>query len=125
MKGEIIQRSEADVLSEEDDGLAREEKRLAGFGIDQLKQMMDSALEDGELRTPHTPLPTEEGGGMASLLLSETSSTLQSTLSSSSDRLPPGISPRTPGGSSSIDRALQDFQVGMCININVCHDDER
>ena len=93
-------------MSEEDDGLACEEKNLPG-GINQLKKMMDLALENGELRTPHTPVPEEmlPGGPVPHMMLSESSH------GPATGRLSPGISPRTPGGSSSIDRALKDFQV--------------
>lgn len=45
-QGEILQRHPADVLSEDDDGLSREENRLLKYGISQLKKMMDFGLEE-------------------------------------------------------------------------------
>lgn len=50
----MLFRSQADVLDEDDDGLAHEERNLAKFGIAQLKKFMDLSLETGELRTPST-----------------------------------------------------------------------
>lgn len=62
----MLFRSQADVLSEEDDGLAHEERHLAGVGA-QLKKYLDLSLASGEIKTPSslgsevpTPSPRED-----------------------------------------------------------------
>ena len=51
LQGEILQRHESDVHSEDDDGLSREEKLLS-YIPNQLKKMMDFSLATGTLRSP-------------------------------------------------------------------------
>jgi hypothetical protein len=48
LKGEVLPRSDSEVHSQEDDGLAREERNLLKHGLGQLKKMMDLGLRDPE-----------------------------------------------------------------------------
>ena len=104
LKGQVLPRSESLVNSDEDDGLAREEKNLVHKGISQLKKMMDLNLSE--------PAGSGGAGGGAGERETErgrtesSASDMSSASSSSSSRT------RTNTGTgSATDKALAELEV--------------
>ncbi len=106
LKGEVLPRSELEVHSQEDDGLAREERNLLRHGLGQLKKMMDLGLgpaQAGEGDAGRVRASSQGSGGGGGLDLSTSGGSAASASGSEAAETEAGVD-------ASLSSSLEDLE---------------